>query len=76
MKLSKAQLEYIKDRRAWIEQRDKDIRSIGEDLYKSQDLVAALINLGNERQFFNHMIQLHNVEAKAGIDFRPIAPIC
>ena len=65
MKLSKAQLEYIRDRRKWLEQRDKDIRSIGDDLYKSQDLVAELIKLGNERQFFNQMIRLHNVEAKA-----------
>jgi hypothetical protein len=76
MKLSRAQLEYIKDRRKWLEQREKDIRSIGDDLYKSQDLTAELIGISSEHQFFNHMIRLHNVEAKAGIDFRPIAPIC
>ena len=68
MKLSKAQLEYIRDRSAWIAQRDKDIRSIGDDLYKSQNLVAELIKLGNERQFFNQMIRLHNVEAKAEVE--------
>ena len=62
MKLSKAQLQYVEDRREWIEQRDKDIRSIGDDLYKSQNLVAELIKLGNERQFFNQMIRLHSAE--------------
>ena len=72
MKLSKAQLQYVEDRREWIEQRDKDIRSIGDDLYKSQNLVAELIKLGNERQFFNHMIRLHNAEARAEPDFTPI----
>ena len=76
MKLSRAHLEYIKDRRKWLEQREKDIRSIGDDLYKSQDLTAELIGISSERQFFNHMIQLHNVEAKAEKDFTPIAPIC
>ena len=68
MKLSKAQLEYIEDRRAWIEQRDKDIRSIGDDLYKSRNLVAELVKLGNERQFFNQMIRLHNAGAKAEVE--------
>jgi hypothetical protein len=65
MKLSKAQLDYIKDRRAWLEQREKDIRSIGDDLYKSQGLTGELIGISSERQFFNHMIRLHKVEAKA-----------
>ena len=68
MKLSKAQLEYIEDRRAWIAQRGKDIRSIGDDLYKSENLVAELIKLGNERQFFNQMIRLHNAGAKAEVE--------
>ncbi len=65
MKLSKAQLEYIKDRRAAMEQREKDIRSIGDDLYKSSDLSRELIRLSQEHTFFNHMIKLHDVEAKA-----------
>ena len=65
MKLSKAQFDYIKDRRKWMEQREKDIRSIGDDLYKSQTLTGELIGISSERQFFNHMIQLHNVQAKA-----------
>lgn len=76
MKLSKAQLEYIKDRRAAMEQREKDIRSIGDDVYKSANLSKELIQMIQERTFFNHMIRLHNVEAKVEIDFRPIPPIC
>jgi hypothetical protein len=65
MKLSKVQLEYIKDRRAWMEQREKDIRSLGDELYKSDDLTRELIQMSQEHTFFNHMIRLHNVEAKA-----------
>lgn len=76
MKLSKAQLEYIRDRRKWLEQREKDIRSIGDDLYKSPDLTKELIHMSQEYMFFNHMIKLHNVEAKVEKDYRPIAPIC
>jgi len=65
MKLSKAQLEYIKDRRAWMEQREKDIRSFGDELYKSRDLSRELVQMSQEHTFFNHMIRLHNVEARA-----------
>lgn len=65
MKLSKAQLEYIKERRAAMEQREKDIRSIGDDVYKSTKLSAELLGISQEHMFFNHMIRLHNVEAKA-----------
>jgi hypothetical protein len=65
MKLSKVQLEYIKDRRAAMEQREKDIRSIGDELYKSKDLSAELIAISQGYMFFNHMIRLHNVEAQA-----------
>ena len=76
MKLSKAQLQYIEDRRAAMEQREKDIRSFGDELYKSANLSKELIQMSQEHTFFNHMIRLHNVEAKAEIDFRPIPPIC
>jgi hypothetical protein len=79
MKLSKAQLEYIKDRRTAMEQREKDIRSIGDDVYKSKNLTAELIAINEEHRFFNHMIRLHNVEMraeKAEVDFTPIPPIC
>ncbi len=84
MKLSNAQLKYIKERRAAMEQREKDIRSIGDDVYKSKNLSAELLGISQEHMFFNHMIRLHNVEAraekaraeKAELDFRPIPPIC
>lgn len=65
MKLSKAQFEYIKERRAAMEQREKDIRSIGDDVYKSKNLSAELLGISQEHMFFNHMIRLHNVEMKA-----------
>jgi hypothetical protein len=79
MKLSKAQRDYIDDRRTAMEQREKDIRSIGDDVYKSTKLSAELLAISQEHMFFNHMIRLHNVEMraeKAEIDFRPIPPIC
>jgi hypothetical protein len=79
MKLSKAQRDYIKDRRAAMEQREIDIRSIGDDLYKSTKLSSELLAISQEHMFFNHMIRLHNVETRAEraeIDFRPIPPIC
>ncbi len=79
MKLSNAQRDYIKDRRAAMEQREKDIRSIGDDVYKSTKLSAELLAISQEHMFFNHMIRLHNVEMraeKAELDFRPIPPIC
>ena len=66
MKLSKAQILHIKERREWMDQREKDIRSIGEaNLYKSSSLCNELGKINMEHSFFNHMIKLHNVELKA-----------
>ena len=65
MKLSKAQILHIKERRAWMDQREKDIHSIGKDLYKSQDLCRELGKINAEHSFFNYIIELHNVEISA-----------
>ena len=65
MKLSKAQLVYITERRKKLEQRENDIRSIGDDIYKSQTLCRELTEISMERRFFHHMIKLHNVEVQA-----------
>lgn len=66
MKLSKAQLVHIQARRKWMEQREKDIRSFSADvLYGSDDLCRELGHIYQEQNFYNLMIQLHNVEVKA-----------
>lgn len=65
MKLSKAQLKYIKERREQMTQREKDIRSFGDDIYRSDQLTGELIQMCDERRFFNYMIDLHNVEVRA-----------
>ena len=65
MKLSKAQLQYIGQRRAEMAQREKDLRSFGDNLYKSTELCRELHQIHREQDFFNHMIKLHNVELAA-----------
>ena len=65
MKLSKAQLQYIGERRAAMAQREKDLRSFGDNLYKSTELCREMHQIYREQDFFNHMIKLHNVEIAA-----------
>jgi hypothetical protein len=65
MKLSKSQLEYIKNRRLEMGRREKDIRSFGDDLYKSTDLCRELGQMRFEHSFYNHMIKFHNVDINA-----------
>lgn len=65
MKLSNAQKEYIKAERAKMDQRFKDLKSFGDDIYKSADLSAELGRIHYRRGLFNFMIELHNVEVDA-----------
>lgn len=65
MKLSKAQLEFIKSERARLDARAKDLDSFGKDLYKSATLSADRSKINFDRWFFNHIIKLHNIEVEA-----------
>jgi hypothetical protein len=65
MKLSKAQLEYIKDRRAAMDQRYKDLKSFGDDIYKNAKLSAELSRIHYDRWFFDMTLKLHKVEVDA-----------
>ena len=65
MKLSKAQLIHIQERRKWINQRQKDILSIGDARFKSTDLTREMVKMYQEEDFYNLLIQLHNVEVQA-----------
>lgn len=62
MKLSKAQLQYIQSERAKMDQRYKDLKSFGDDVYKSVDLSAELGRIHYNRWFFDHILKLHKVE--------------
>lgn len=65
MKLSKAQIIYIKDQRAKMAQRQKDLDSLGDIIYKSSELSAESSRIGFRRWFLNMLIELHNVEVDA-----------
>ena len=65
MKLSKAQLQYIQSERARMDQRYKDLKSFGDDIYKSNELTAELSRIHYNRWFFNMMLTLHKVEVDA-----------
>lgn len=65
MKLSKAQLEYIKSERARMDARMKDLDLIGDAIYKSAKLSAERGRIYYDQWFFNHMLKLHSVELKA-----------
>jgi hypothetical protein len=83
MKLSKAQRDYIEKRRVELTEEELKIRRIPEkERYgneKGDDYSRRMIAIFDEHRFFNHMIQLHNVETRAEraeVDFTPIPPIC
>lgn len=65
MKLSQSQLQHIRERRKWMDQRQKDIISIGEDRFKSTELTREMVKMYQEEDFYNLLIQLHNVEVRA-----------
>jgi phage-related protein len=65
MKLSKAQLQYIQSERAKMDQRYKDLKSFGDDIYKNAELSAELGRIHYNRWFFNMMLILHKVEVEA-----------
>lgn len=65
MKLSKAQLEYIKSERERMSLRLKDLDSFGDDIYKSGKLSAERGRIYYDQWFFNHMIKLHAIEVNA-----------
>lgn len=65
MKLSKTQLQYIRDDRAKMAQREKDLDTFGDDIYKSRELSAERGRIYYRRWFYNMMIDLHNVEVDA-----------
>jgi hypothetical protein len=80
MKLSKAQRDYIEKRRVELTEEELKIRRIPEkERYGNEngnDYSRRMHAIFDEHRFFNHMIQLHNVEMRAEVDFRPIPPIC
>ena len=65
MKLSKAQLEYIKSERKRMTQRLKDLNTFGDDIYKSAELSAELTRIRYDQWFFNHMLNLHKIEVES-----------
>ena len=65
MKLSKAQLEYIQSERTRMKARLKDLDSFGDDIYKSAKLSAERGRIYYDQWFYNHLLNLHNVELKA-----------
>jgi hypothetical protein len=66
MKLSKAQLQYIQSERARMDQRYKDIKSFGDEVYKSTELSTELGRIHYNRWFFNMMLNLHKVDFEKG----------
>lgn len=72
MKLSKAQLEYIEKRREELDREELEIRRVPEKErygnYNGKDYSRRLVSIFDERKFFNQMIRLHNVEAKAEVE--------
>lgn len=65
MKLSKAQLEYIQSKRRKMDARMKDLDSFGDDIYKSAKLCAERGRIHYDKWFFNHLLELHQVEVDA-----------
>lgn len=65
MKLSKDQLNYIKNERARMDARMKDLDSFGDDIYKSGTLTAERSRIHYDRWFFNHILKLHKIEVEA-----------
>lgn len=45
-----------------------DLASFGDDIYKSEKLSAERGRIYYNKWFFNHMLNLHNVELKAEKD--------
>jgi predicted RNA-binding protein with EMAP domain len=68
-KLTVAQLDFIEKRRVELAEEELKIRRIPEkERYGNEngnDYSRRMIAIFDEHRFFNHMIQLHNVEAKA-----------
>lgn len=65
MKLSKAQLLYIKEERAKMALRLKDLDSFGDDIYKSSALSAERGRIIYNDWFYRHILNLHKVEVEA-----------
>lgn len=57
MKLTKAQLEYIKSERARMDARMKDLDTFGDDIYKSAKLSAERGRIYYDRWFFDHILK-------------------
>ena len=62
MKLSKAQLVYIQAKLRKMDARMKDLDTFGDDIYKSSKLSAERGRIRYDRWFFNHLLELHQVE--------------
>ena len=65
MKLSKAQVEYIKSELDRMKHRMKDLDAFGDDIYKSGKLSAERGRIYYNQWFFDHMLKLHIVEVNA-----------
>ena len=65
MKLSKAQVLYIRAEQDKMNRREADLDELGDAIYKSSKLSADKSRIGFRRWFFNMLIDLHNVEVEA-----------
>lgn len=65
MKLTKAQLEYIRSERLRMDARLKDLDTFGDDIYKSAKLSGERTRIYYNQWFFNHMLKLHAIERDA-----------
>lgn len=65
MKLSKAQLQYIRDERNRMDKRLKDLATFGDDIYKSKELSAERGRIIYNDWFYRHILKLHKVEVDA-----------
>jgi hypothetical protein len=66
MKLSRAQLNYIKNRREELNEQELKIRRIPEEeRYKTGEATRELLAIFEERNFYSLMMRLHIVEVEA-----------
>lgn len=65
MKLSKAQLGYIRLRWNTLKKREEDLISFGEDLWKNQKLAHERIQISREGWFLDQLVKLHTIEVEA-----------
>ena len=65
MKLSRAQLNYIKNRRLELNEQELKLRRIPEEERYKVEATRELLAIFEERNFYSLMMRLHNVEVEA-----------